>query len=143
MGPVPMYSEPPPTRPATKGFNLREYRKAKRLRWLLDELTPVEEAAIRQIAPLMHVTRISHGSMRVKGNTSCVWQQSKWHTVLPNTPPNIHYIYIVRNPHSTRPALRSSRCRRYYIQEVLELEHISLDDPLLLFRVTCFFYYFI
>ena len=121
MGPVPSYFEPLLPRPATEGFNLDEYVKAKRLKWLLDELTPVEEAAIRQIAPLMHVTRISHGSMRVKGNTSCVWQQSKWNTVLPNIPINIHYIYIVRNPHSTRPPLRSCRCRRYYIQEVLEL----------------------
>ena len=90
MGPVPIYSDPPPTMPDGTGFDPVEYRKARKLRYLLDQLTPVEEAAIRQIAPLMHLTRIAHVSMRVKGNTSCVWQQSKLHLVLPNAPPNIH-----------------------------------------------------
>ena len=129
MGPVPRYIDPAPTRPAAEGFDPAEYQMARRLRQLLDELTPVEEAAIRQIAPLMHITRISHGSMRVKGNTSCVWQQTKWNTVLPNTPPNIHYIYVVRDPHTSRPPLRSSRCRRHHIQEVLELsKECDADD---------------
>ena len=73
MGFVPTYTSQPNSEGG--GFDMEQYLKAKELRSLLDELTPVEEAAIRQIAPLMSLTRIRHDSMRAKGNTSCVWQQ--------------------------------------------------------------------
>ena len=121
MSPVPIYSDPPPTQTDGAGFDPAEYRKARRPRYLLDQLTYVEEATIWQIEPLIHLTRIAHDSMRVKVNTSCVWQQSKLHLVLPTALPNSHYVYIVRDLHPSRPSLRSIRCRRYLIQEVLEL----------------------
>ena len=121
MGPVPIYRTPTASTPGGDGFDPVEYGKARKLRHLLDQLTPVEEAPIHQIAPLMHLTRIAHGNMRVKGNTSCVWQQSKLHIVLPNAPPDIHYVYIVRDPHSSRPCMRSTRFRRRLVQDVLEL----------------------
>ena len=121
MGPVPTYVSDPPARPPCEGFDPRMYVRAKELRDLLDELTPVEEAAIRQIAPLMHLTRISHGSMKVKGNTSCVWQQSKLHLVLPNLPSHINFIFIVRSNGSSAASLKSTRARRNHIQRALEL----------------------
>ena len=63
MGPVPIYVFGPPARPPCGGVDPRMYLRTKELYNLLDELTPVEEAAICQMSPLMHLTGISHGSM--------------------------------------------------------------------------------
>ena len=49
----------------------------RRLQSILMSLTSAEEAAIRQITPLVSLVRLSTGSIGMKGNTSCVWQQSR------------------------------------------------------------------
>ena len=63
MGPVPTYVSAPPGRSPCEDVDPRMYLRTKELRDLLDELALVEEAAIHQMSPLVHLTRISHGSM--------------------------------------------------------------------------------
>ena len=46
--------------------------RGRRLQTLLRSLTCAEEAAIRQITPLVSLVRLSAGSIGMKGNTSCV-----------------------------------------------------------------------
>ena len=119
MGPIPTHASPPNSE--VNGFDMEKYLKAKELCSLLDELTLVEEAAICQITLLMPLTCIRHGSMRVKGNMSCVWQQSKIHVLLPNLPTQIYYIFIVCSATRGGHSLKSTRARRGLIQRVLEL----------------------
>ena len=119
MGPIPTY-------PRDEQFHLppqvkANMDKARVLRHLLDQLTPVEEAAIRQITPLIHLTRLTHGNLGTKGNTSCVWQQSKLHLLLPHLPRDIKYIFIVRGNSRSRSGLKSTRVRRKFIQQALEM----------------------
>ena len=72
------------------------YKLAQELQHLLLSFTIVEEAAIRTIVPLMSIVRLNHGSIKTKGNTSCVWQHSQLCTVLPNLPSECKIIVITR-----------------------------------------------
>ena len=83
--------------------------KAKQLRDLFDDFTPMEEAVIRQIVLLVHIVSLKHGNLGVKGNTLCVWQQSKLHLVLPHLPWEVKYIFIVRGNIRSRGGLKSTR----------------------------------
>ena len=90
-------------------------------------LTPVEEAAIRPITPLISIIKLNNGGIGSKGNTSCVWQQSKLNTILPNLPSQCNYIIvtrrIARNSANTNSnsGMSSTRFNRAKIQRVLEL----------------------
>ena len=63
---------------------------------LLASLTPGEEAAIRQVTPLVSIMRLKHGNIGSKGTTTCVWQQSKINAILPNLPHECRIITIQR-----------------------------------------------
>ena len=69
---------------------------AEELQHLLLSFTIVEEAAIRTVVPLISIVRLMHGSIKTKGNTSCVWQQSRLSAVLPNLPSDCSFIIINR-----------------------------------------------
>lgn len=85
-------------------------------------MTAAEEAAIRQITPLISIVRLTHGNIGSKGNTSCVWQQSRLNTVLPNLPQNCGYIVVKRASQNQQGSqLRSTRFSRHRIQRALEL----------------------
>ena len=73
-----------------------EFQTSERLKALLHSFTVVEEAAIRQITPLISMLRLKGGNIGSKGNISCVWQKSKLASVLPNLPSDIKYIIILR-----------------------------------------------
>ena len=64
------------------------------LHYLITDITLAEEAAIRQITPLISIVRLTHGNIATKGTTHCVWQQSKLNTVLPNLPSECCYVLI-------------------------------------------------
>ena len=51
---------------------------------VLTTLTIAEEAAIRQVTPLISIASLKNGNIANKGNISCVNQQCKWQSVLPN-----------------------------------------------------------
>ena len=59
-------------------------------------LSCAEEAAIRQITPLVSLVRLSTGSISMRGNTSCVWQESKLNIILPNLPSECKFVVIKR-----------------------------------------------
>ena len=63
---------------------------------LLMSFTGAEEATICQILQLLSIVHFSHGSLGSKGNTTCVWQQSKLNLILPNLPEECKFIVIRR-----------------------------------------------
>ena len=71
------------------------FEKCRRLHELMQSLTAAEEAAIRQITPLISIVRLDHGNLATKGNTSCVWQQSKLNLILPNLPTECKFVTIL------------------------------------------------
>ena len=89
FGPVPV----PPVFNENENANVKMYRE---LHDLMNRLTGAEEAAIRQITPLISIVRFSHGSLGSKGNTTCVWQQSQLNLILPNLPEECKFIIIRR-----------------------------------------------
>jgi hypothetical protein len=80
----------------------------------------VEEAALRQISPLIHILRLSSGNIGAKGNTSCVWQHSKLAHILPNLPKDCSYIVLKRGAAAAN-TLRATKFRRDKIQKMLTL----------------------
>ncbi len=101
---------------------------ARELQLLLKDFTVVEEAAIRQITPLISMLRLKGGNIGSKGNISCVWQKSRLANVLPNLPSEVKYIIILRSNTSAtarnglnpRP-LASTKFERRKIGRALEL----------------------
>ena len=87
FGPVPI----PPVFDKNENNNVTMYRE---LYHLLSTFTGAEEAAIRQISPLISIVRFPHGSLGSKGNTTCVWQQSKLNLILPNLPEECKFVII-------------------------------------------------
>ena len=71
---------------------------------------------------MMSILKLAQGNIGSKGNTSCVWQQSKLRHILPNLPSECDFIVIMRqgsNRHSS--GLTSTKFERWKIQEVLEI----------------------
>ena len=132
MGPIPTIPPPADDEP-------RQITVARKLRELLPTLTAVEEAAIRQIAPLLSIIRLAHGNIASRGNTSCVWQKSKLSTVLPNLPEECKFMVIERqkrnaNGAQTFPLGSSRKCGRS-LELVIDQginTAMSFDDRLML-----------
>ena len=102
------------------------YRICHQLHCLLTDITLAEEAAIRQITPLISIVRLTHGNCATKGNTSCVWQESKLNLVLPNLPKECCYVLIrfkskKNNKNNERSPLRSTKFKRKKIELILRL----------------------
>ena len=85
--------------------------RARELLELLSTFTAAEEAAIHQITPMIAIVLLAQGNIGSKGNTSCVWHQSKLNTILPNLPQECKYIVITRQQQNS-PDLKSSRFKR-------------------------------
>ena len=100
----------------------------RRLQDLLLSLTCAEEAAIRQITPLVSLMRLSTGSISMKGNTSCVWQDSKLNLVLPNLPNECKFIIIKRKgKHQENRNIISTKFKRERIEEALQLLSLTVE----------------
>ena len=69
MGPIPIYPQCRPNKPS-------QISDACRLKFLINDTNLVEEAAIRQIAPMMSLVGLKQGNIASIGNTSCVYQKS-------------------------------------------------------------------
>jgi hypothetical protein len=90
------------------------------------EITLVEEAAIRRIAPMMSIVGLKQGNLASRGNTSCVYQKSRLQSILPNLPRECYYIIVKRqsrtnNSNNAGRGLKSTKFRRLIIHEVLLL----------------------
>ena len=57
-------------------------------------MTCIEEAAIRQITPLISIVKLAYGNIGSKGNTTCMWNESKLSTILPNLPSKCQYFVL-------------------------------------------------
>ena len=92
------------------------------LHGLMKSFTGVEEAAMCQISPLISIVCFPHGSLGSKGNTTCVWQQSKLNLILPNLPEECKFIIIRRKQKKGgKSELKSTKFERRKIQRALDL----------------------
>ena len=101
----------------------------RELHGLLKSFTGAEEAAIRQISPLISIVCFPHGSLGSKGNTTCVWQQSKLNLILPNLPEECKFV-IIRHKQKKKDCksqLKSTKFERRKIQRALELLSHTVD----------------
>ena len=98
----------------------RQRKMSYQLYRLLSLFTPAEESAIRRITPLLSVVMLGMGNIASKGCTSCVWQESKLATILPNLPSECNYIVIDRQ-RKGGSKLKSTKVERAKIQEALHL----------------------
>jgi hypothetical protein len=80
---------PPPT--ANEDSNVA---RAHELANLMENLTSVEEAVVRQITPMLSIVRLAQRNFATRGNMSCVFQKSTLSRILPNLPQNCKYIVI-------------------------------------------------
>ena len=88
---------------------------------IMAKLTVVEEAAIRRIAPLLHIVRLAHGNIGATGNTSCVWQDtSRLSRTLPNLPEECKFVIVTR-PGSGDSQMKSTKFNRNNIRTALTL----------------------
>lgn len=105
--------------------------QAWRLREMLRALTPSEEAAIRQITPLLSIVRLKHGNIGTKGHTACAWQKSKLSTILPNLPKECRIVTIQRKAQrqTVTIQLKSYEFERRKIVDVLHALHSTNTPP--------------
>ena len=89
---------------------------------LLSNCTAAEEAAIRQIIPMLSITRLAMGNISSKGNTTCIWQDSKLSRVLPNLPSECKII-VIRTASNTSSTshVKSTKFKRETIARILYL----------------------
>ena len=104
-----------------------QQQNSRELHALLSSLTAVEEAAIRQICPLISILRLTNGNIGSRGNTSCVWQKSKLSVVLPNLPQECNYIILKRRNAST-DILAETKFKRHKIERCLRLLKATEHD---------------
>ena len=57
-------------------------------------MTCIEEAAIRKITPLISLVELVYGNIGSKGNITCMWNESKRPTILPNLPSKYQYFVL-------------------------------------------------
>ena len=65
------------------------------LKEISSTMTCIEEAAIRQITPLISIVKLTYGNIGSKGNTTCMWNESKLSTILPNLPSKCQYFVFI------------------------------------------------
>ena len=118
FGPVPI----PPAMDECRSEMVRVWRI---IYDLVNNLTGAEEAAIRQIAPLISIVSLRNGNIASRGNTSCVYQKSRLSKILPNLPSECRYIVIRRRQRSrgnnNNYSLKETKFNRDKIAMVLRL----------------------
>ena len=60
-------------------------------------MTCIKEAAIRQITPLISIVKLSYGNIGSKGDTTCMWNDSKLSNILPNLPSKCQKFVLSHN----------------------------------------------
>ena len=81
-------------------------------------MTCIEEAAIRQITPLISIVKLAYGNIGSKGNTTCMWNESKLSTILPNLPSKCQYFVLsYKSKINSDIKLKSTEFNRKKIQK--------------------------
>jgi hypothetical protein len=111
--------------------------KARELYNLLSTFTAAEEAAIRQITPLISIVKLKEGNIGAKGNTHLVWQQSKLQLILPNLPHECKFVILKRGNSTSNgqgtnnrrmSQIKSTTFERHKIARALELLLETVPD---------------
>jgi len=122
----------PPPELITDATTVANINKARELSALLLSFTAAEEAAIRQITPLLSIVRLKEGDIGSKGTTHLVWQQSKLSLILPNLPVECKFIIIRRRNNNNNDVdsstLKSTKFERRKIARALELLKHTVDN---------------
>ena len=94
---------------------------------LLKSLTVAEEIAISPITAFQRLVWLNRGNIATKGNTSCVWKDSKLEVVLPHLPEHCKIIVIQWSAQqdNANNNLRSYQYKRYKIQMALEMLRLT------------------
>lgn len=114
FGPVPHW-------PERQAGESEELTLGRELNDLLRSLTRGEEAAIRQITPLLSINRLKGGNIGSKGLVHCVYQKSRWHHLLPNLPDQCANIVVQRQSSAGGSPIPSLRFEKKNITRVLQL----------------------
>jgi len=72
----------------------------------------IEEAAIRQITPLVSIVKLAHGNIGSKGNTTCMWNHSKLCTILPNLPSTCQYFVLSHEAKKKQNCFKINKVRK-------------------------------
>ena len=99
------------------------------LKDILFSMTCIEEAAIRQITPLISIVKLAHGNIGSKGNTTCMWNQSRLCTILPNLPNQCKYFVLsYKSKKDSDIILKSTKFEKIKIQRCLELLSYTVEN---------------
>ena len=99
------------------------------LKDILSSMTCIEEAAIRQITPLISIVKLAHGNIGSKGNTTCMWNQSRLCTILPNLPNQCKYFVLsYKSKKDSDIILKSTKFEKIKIQRCLELLSYTVEN---------------
>ena len=89
----------------------------------------IEEATIRHITPLISIVKLAYGNIESKSNTTCIWNESKISTILPNLSSKYQYLFLlysVKNKNTV--SLESTKFEQKGVQRCLELLSCTVDD---------------
>ena len=111
-------------------------QKMYELHMLLDVTSAAEEAACRTILPLLSLVRLKHGNIGSKGSTTCVRQEARLMSVLPNLPSECAVILVERQDQrsETPITLTSYKFSRRKIELLLYLLQATALAP---WAATC------
>mmetsp|Transcript_3966 Transcript_3966/g.8936 ORF Transcript_3966/g.8936 Transcript_3966/m.8936 type:complete len:729 (+) Transcript_3966:1736-3922(+) len=98
----------------------QDMEDSRELHTLLSSFTSAEECAIRQVAPMMSIVQLTCGNIGSRGNTSCVFINSKISILLPNLPTECKYVVVTREQVGGG-GLKSTKYSRARIHRALEL----------------------
>ena len=63
------------------------------LKHVLSSMSCTEETIIRQFTPLVSIVKLAHGNIGSKGNTTCMWNQSKLCTIYQTYLVHVNILY--------------------------------------------------
>ena len=85
-------------------------------------MTCIEETAIRKITALILIVKLTYGNIGSKGNTTCMWNESKLSTILPNLPTKYQYFVLsFKSKKYSDILLKSTKYNRKKYKKSLEL----------------------
>ena len=89
---------------------------------LLSTFTPVKEAAIHRVCPLLSVVKLAHGNLGSKVNVSCIFQYLKLGMILPNLPTECKFMVVVCNADTSSKtvSLNFSRSKIEIVLKILK-----------------------
>ena len=98
-------------------------QKAIQLWASLSACATIEEAVIQQITPLVSTLKLAQGNIGTKGNTCCLWTNSKINTALPNLPSQCKHT-ILKHSHTRNANVQDIASMKFERQKIIDLLHL-------------------